>query len=99
MAAGLLITTKSHGQPLSGENQNKLTAEEKNAGWVLLFDGKTSAGWRGANKEAFPEKGWKVEDGMLIVTGEQGGDMIMERQFVDFDRRIEFKVTEQKANK
>ena len=42
---------------------NALSAKEKAAGWQLLFDGKSTAGWRGFKTDKFPEKGWKVVDG------------------------------------
>jgi len=42
---------------------NSLTTDEKNSGWHLLFDGKTSQGWIGAYKQAFPEKGWEIKTG------------------------------------
>src|SRR5687767_3830410 len=50
---------------------NTLTKAETDAGWRLLFDGKTTAGWRGFKKTVFPEKGWTVADGCLkkIATG------------------------------
>ena len=38
---------------------NQLTPAEKKAGWRLLFDGKTTAGWRGFKKTDFPPTaGW-----------------------------------------
>ena len=46
---------------------NTLSPQEKEEGWKLLFDGMSTSGWRGAYKEAFPEKGWEVRDGMLAV--------------------------------
>jgi hypothetical protein len=49
------------------EPPNTLTASEKREGWALLFDGKTTTGWRGAYADAFPAKGWTVEDGMLTI--------------------------------
>ena len=58
-----------------------------------MFDGRTSAGWRGANKSAFPEKGWEISDGVLTVLGEKGGDIVTEKQFGDFDLSLEFKNT------
>ena len=39
---------------------NQLTDQEKAEGWALLFDGKTTKGWRGAHKDAFPDHGWMV---------------------------------------
>ena len=41
-----------------------LTAAEKAAGWMLLFDGKTTAGWRGFKTTA-PDPGWKPREGAL----------------------------------
>ena len=43
---------------------NQLTDSEKQEGWKLLFDGKTSAGWHTYNKKTFGN-GWKIQDGAL----------------------------------
>lgn len=98
LACCFMVSAESFSQSDKKTKANKLSKEEKKSGWVLLFDGKTSEGWRGANKENFPEKGWKIADGMITVTGEKGGDIITEKKYADFDLMIEFKVTEQKAN-
>jgi 3-keto-disaccharide hydrolase len=63
----------------------------------LLFDGKTSTGWRGFKKPAFPAKGWVVEDGWIkhLKTGESsqgGGDIITVDTFDNFDLSFEWKV-------
>jgi hypothetical protein len=47
---------------------NELTEQEKNEGWMLLFDGESTEGWRGVNKEHFPA-GWKIVDGTLHCAG------------------------------
>ena len=39
---------------------NQLTAEEKAAGWVLLFNGKDTSGWRQFGKQTPPGPGWKI---------------------------------------
>jgi hypothetical protein len=63
-----------------------------------LFDGKTTAGWRGFKKPAFPASGWKVEDGWLKhvkTTGTDskgGGDIITVDTFDNFDLQFEWKV-------
>jgi hypothetical protein len=94
----LILSAVSYGQDQAGAEINQLTQEELKEGWVLLFDGNTSVGWRGANKAGFPEKGWKIHDGILSVTGEKGGDIITEKKYADFDLRLEFRVREQRAN-
>ena len=77
---------------------NELTPSEKAEGWKLLFDGKTTAGWRSFKKQTFPEKGWVVEDGCLKkVANVQGGDIITTNTFNDFDLRWEWRVAP-KAN-
>lgn len=42
---------------------NTLTDAEKQAGWRLLFDGKSTAGWMTIKREAVPER--NVQDGSL----------------------------------
>jgi hypothetical protein len=77
---------------------NQLTREEINDGWILLFNGKTTDGWRGYNKEAFPDSGWVVEDGCLKClhsgTGEAGfgGDILYDKKFRNFDLKLEWMI-------
>ena len=79
---------------------NSLTRKEKKDGWALLWDGKTTEGWRGAKLDAFPENGWVVEDGVLKVLagngGEStnGGDIITTRTYKNFILKVDFKITE-----
>jgi hypothetical protein len=78
---------------------NTLSAYEKQDGWKLLFDGKTSNGWRSAKAGTFPGKGWSVKDGMLSVLGTtggestDGGDIITDGQYKAFDLSFDFKMT------
>ncbi|WP_242203954.1 3-keto-disaccharide hydrolase [Aestuariivivens insulae] len=80
--------------------KNSLTADEEKNGWQLLWDGKTTNGWRGAKLETFPEKGWKIENGELTVLssgGEEsnaGGDIVTEVLYGDFELKVDFKITE-----
>lgn len=79
---------------------NTLTTKEKKDGWKLLFDGKTTTGWRGAYAEAFPQKGWMVEDGMLTIQKSNGsesqsfGDIVTTDEYADFDLMFDFKLAE-----
>lgn len=78
---------------------NQLTEAEIADGWELLFDGKSMEKWRGAHKETFPEQGWTVENGILALHAESGGesteagDIVTREQFSDFDLYLEFKLT------
>ncbi|MFN8206539.1 MAG: DUF1080 domain-containing protein [Bacteroidales bacterium] len=82
---------------------NTLSETEKSAGWELLFDGVSTAGWRGAYKTTFPEKGWRVHDFMLTVdsaTGGEsinGGDIVTLNKYSDFELKLEFRLSP-KAN-
>jgi hypothetical protein len=72
-----------------------LTKKEKKQGWILLFDGQTTNGWKKANGKPFPEKGWKIENGILSVNPAdgRGGDIITEEEFSDFELSVDFKIT------
>jgi len=68
-----------------------LTAEEKAAGWRLLFDGTSLNGWRGYKAET-PPAGWRAANGELIRDG-AGGDLMTAEQYGDFELRFDWKVT------
>jgi hypothetical protein len=77
------------------QDPNALTAEEKQAGWRLLFDGKTTTGWRGYKSTTMPAS-WRVENGSLLARrtpGESFGDIITVEQFADFELVWEWKMT------
>jgi hypothetical protein len=76
--------------PPEPQPQNFLSAEEQAAGWKLLFDGKTTAGWRGYRKDHMPS-GWQVKDQCLVRVG-PGGDIITEGEWGDFELQIDWRV-------
>ena len=75
---------------------NTLTQAERDAGWMLLFDGRTTNGWRGYGRDDFPTGGWIVENGELIGQSSSGdmdgGDIITTAEFTDFELVFDFKV-------
>jgi hypothetical protein len=78
---------------------NYLSDYEKQHGWKLLFDGKSSAGWRSAKGGAFPANGWKTDGGTMTILASEGkeaanvGDIVTNDQFKAFDLSFEFKLT------
>lgn len=82
------------------EEMNTLSADEKAAGWKLLFDGKSAPGLRGLQKSDFLKAGWEIKDGALVLpkTVRQsgtvtGGDLVTAEQFTDFEFSFDFKFT------
>lgn len=80
--------------------ENALSNQEKKEGWVLLFDGSSTEQWRGAHKDHFPQAGWKVEDGNLVVMesggaeSQHGGDIVTKDEYGNFHLVLDFKLTE-----
>lgn len=78
---------------------NQLTKEETGDGWKLLWDGKTTDGWRGAKMDGFPQNGWEIKDGELVVLSSNGaesangGDIVTTRPYRNFVLDVDFKIT------
>ncbi len=77
---------------------NVISEQEKRNGVRLLWDGKSTAGWRGAKKDSFPPHGWLIEDGTLSIKAkggeaERGGDIVTDQEFGAFDLQFEFRLT------
>lgn len=89
----------------AGAPPNTLTEAERAAGWQLLFDGQTLAGWRGLGRDGVPEAHWRVEDGQIrkVASGDvptaadgqplEGGDLMTVEAFDDFELSFEWKVS------
>jgi hypothetical protein len=76
---------------------NSLTETEKDEGWMLLFDGENTDGWRAFNGTSFPD-GWVVEDGALKALGKGGdigGDIVFAPvDFEEFELEFTWKIAE-----
>jgi hypothetical protein len=78
---------------------NALTEQEKKDGWRLLWDGKTTAGWRSAIADTFPPEGWEIHGDELMVTNnngaesQHGGDIITTERYSNFELKVDFKTT------
>ncbi len=86
--------------PLMAAEPNTLTMKEKAEGWKLLWDGRTTKGWRSARGPGFPKTGWEIKNGELTVLESDGaesaagGDIITEEKFSNFELMVDFKITE-----
>jgi len=78
------------------EKQNRLTEQEKEEGWTLLFDGTTMNGWHLFNKGTIPSA-WSVDSGSLICNPHakdvKHGDLVTDKIYQDFDLRFEWKIS------
>lgn len=81
-----------------GCQQNTLTHQEKSNGYQLLFDGKSSDGWRGAYQSQFPSHGWVIKKQQLLgelSEGKEsgdGGDIITLKKYKNFDLQFDWKL-------
>jgi hypothetical protein len=78
---------------------NKLSEREIKEGWKLLWDGKTTNGWRGAKLTTFPENGWVIKDGILSTLETGGGesaaagDIVTINKYKNFELIVDFMYT------
>jgi len=75
----------------STPQDNTLTEDEKKAGWKLLFDGKSTEGWKGYKKDKVSDA-WKIVDGSLTLEG-KGGDICTVEEFGDFEFQIDWRIS------
>lgn len=76
----------------AAECTNALSTQEHQAGWRLLFDGKSLDQWR-SYKEEDVDPGWAIENGCLTRVG-WGGDLITREQFANFELKLEWRISE-----
>lgn len=88
--AALACGERAGGETAMQDAMNELSHSEREAGWRLLFDGRTTGGWRGFRQDAMPA-GWQVVDGALTRVAE-AGDIVTVDEFGDFELKLEWKV-------
>jgi hypothetical protein len=78
---------------------NKLTKQERQEGWELMFDGLTTRGWHKYGGKVVGTA-WRVADGSLYLDTTQkenwqikgGGDIMSDEQYSDFHLKLEWKI-------
>jgi hypothetical protein len=77
----------------TADTPNTLTAAEKAAGWRLLFDGSSTAGWRGYGKPDMTGLRWVVKDGAICLPPADGADTRGHRDIISQDTYGDFDLT------
>ena len=73
---------------------NTLTADEKAAGWKLLFDGKTLDGWHNFKKEGV-KPGWQIKDDTIAcVDPHNAGDIVTTDKYGWFELQLDYNISE-----
>jgi hypothetical protein len=94
MICALLFATVCLAPPAARADDpaNTLTDAEQQAGWKLLFDGKTTAGWRNFKKPDI-SPGWKVVDGALVRAEKGAGDLVTVEPYEAFELSLEYNIS------
>lgn len=75
----------------AADSLNVLSSAEKQAGWILLFDGADKdAHWRVGEKGS--ANNWKVEDGSL-ASPDIGNELFTRAEYADYEFSFEWKVS------
>jgi hypothetical protein len=83
----------------SCKSKTKAQKETDDDGWVSIFDGKTTNGWRGYNSNGFPSTHWEIADGAFHCLGVGNGnmtntDLITDKKYENFELSLEWKISE-----
>ena len=89
--AGCMTSSKAAVQGGDTSMTGGLTADQRAAGWRLLFDGSNTSAWRGYKSQEFPT-GWQVASGTVSKTGSVE-DLITRDQFGDFELAFDWKLS------
>jgi hypothetical protein len=85
----ILLTLAVVLAPLAPARSDDTKAPE---GFVALFNGKDLKGWKVLDGKM---EVWKAEDGLLVVDGKNGGWLMTDKEYADFELRLEFKMPKQ----
>lgn len=96
VAALLMCALAARGVSLAGQaagaDPNTLTEQERQAGWHLLFDGRTTNGWHNFRSPAV-RPGWQVRDGALVcVDPRNASDLVTAGKYDWFELSLEYRI-------
>jgi hypothetical protein len=77
-------------------------AEQKEEGWIKLFNGKDFTGWKKVvdpKSNADPDKIWSIKDGVIVCEGSVNGYLITDKDYGDYTLRVQWRWGEKIAPK
>ena len=86
------VSSNDPGVVASASGDASTASDSASGQWRPLFDGRTTAGWRGYRKTERPD-GWQVVNGALTRVA-SGGDIVTVDQFANFELELEWRVAE-----
>lgn len=100
VALAIWSCQKPGAEATTAAKPNSLTAEEKAAGWELLFDGSTLDGWKQYGHDTITSL-WSVRDSAIVCdgtglgegSGSHGGSLRTLKEFGNFELSIDWKIT------
>jgi hypothetical protein len=98
LAPLLLIATLAPAARADDSGPPALSPAEIQDGWQLLWDGRTTHGWRSVRSPDFPKSGWQIKDGVLTALPSArgpggGGDIITVDKYSNFELLVDFRIT------
>lgn len=91
MVIGLTACTNQH------TTADEAAQPKKEKDWHVLLNSDETRGWRSTEADAFPDKGWTLQNGLLTGTGD-GGDIISTEQYGNFELEWEWKMLTEGGN-
>jgi hypothetical protein len=74
---------------------NGLSKIEQGEGYAVIFDGKSTQGWKAVNQKDFPKKGWSidtVESALHLAANAKAGDIMFDKKVTNFELKLDWKV-------
>ncbi len=74
--------------------EDEISEKEKTAGFKPLFNGKDFTGWRfsgGKEDGAREAANWKVQDGLILLTGGSEPHLATYQEYADFEFRLQWR--------
>jgi hypothetical protein len=76
-------------------NCSSSSRAEGNSGWTVLFDGKSTAAFRGFKQDSFPSNSWGIDEGTLKSLPTKHIDLITREKYENFELELDWKVAKE----